>query len=591
MVHFHEEEILGKAYDSRLMKRLLKFIYPYKWTVFAAMTVLLAYAFAEIAGPFLIKIAIDRFIAASHYAGLFRIIIIFFFLLLIQAVLNYFHTFITSWIGQKVMFDIRSQVFSHIQNLPLSFFDKNPVGRLVTRVTNDVETLNEMLSSGIVAIMGDLVVLSGIIIMMLLLNWKMAIITFVVFPFILLTTLVFRYYVRDAYRKIRLRIAKINSFLQENISGMATVQIFNREEENAKRFERLNKEHLHAHLLSIRYHALFFPAISFFSSIAIALIIWYGGGRVVQNLLSIGVLVAFMQYVRRFFEPIRDLADKYNIMQAAMASSERIFKLLDEPQQQKFIGKQISPPPAKGKIEFQNVTFAYNNKDNVLENISFTITPGEKVAIVGATGAGKTTITSLINRLYEPTSGRILLDDVDTSQIDLVDLRSRIGVVLQDVFIFSGTVQHNIALGNTLITTDQIVNAAKRVNAHTFVSRFSDLYHHQLTERGSNLSVGQKQLLAFARALAYDPEILILDEATSSVDTETEQLIQEAINELMSHRTSIIVAHRLSTIKNVDWIIVLHKGKIYESGKHEDLLKQRGLYYRLFQLQFGGMAA
>ncbi len=587
---YHEEEILGKAFDMRLMKRLLAYLWPFKWIVLLSFVILLIRTAAELAEPIIIKIAIDKNIAHGDYHGLMISSLVYVAVLVVQSVGFFGHFYLSSWLGQKIMYNIRMQVFSHVQNLPLSYFDKNPVGRLVTRVTNDIETLNEMLSSGVVAILGDIVVIVGIVIVMLKLNWQLALIAFAVLPFMLLATDLFRRKIRLAYRNVRLRLARINSFLQENISGMATVQVFNREDENLKQFKELNASYRQASLQTIRYYGLFFPVISLLTSTSTSLIIWYGGGEVIRNALSLGVLVAFMQYVRRFFRPLQDLADKYNMMQAAMASSERVFKLLDEPEQQPFRQPRSSLPKTVGKIRFDDVSFTYNGTDYVLRNISFTIQPGEKVAIVGATGAGKTSIISLINRMYEPTDGRILLDGVDITHVDLPELRSRIGIVLQDVFIFSGTVRDNIGLGNAGISEEQIIRAAKRVNAHKFISNFKDGYDHILTERGGNLSVGQKQLLSFARVLAFDPEILILDEATSSVDTETEALIGKAIHELMQDRTSIIIAHRLSTIKNVDRIIVLHKGKIREMGDHEELLRQKGVYYRLYQLQFSGEA-
>ena len=590
-MNYHEEEILGKAFDSRLMNRLLTFLWPFKSLALLSLGIVIVIAAAELAGPYILKLAIDERLSTGDYPGLIQLLVVYIAVLIVQSAGEYYHHFITRWLGQKIMYDIRLKIFAHIQKLPLTYFDKNPVGRLVTRVTNDVETLNEMLSDGVVAILGDIVLLFGIIIVMLALNWQLALAALIVLPLMFLVTDLFRKRVREAYRKTRTRLAKINSFLQENISGMATVQIFNREKENYKRFERLNDDHRTANIESLHYTSMFFPVISFLATLSTALIFWYGGLRVFDNVLSLGVLVAFMQYIRRFFMPLQDLADKYNMMQAAMASSERVFKLLDQPEQVSFFGSQQQLPSAKGKIEFKNVSFAYNEKDFVLKDVSFTIQPGEKVAIVGATGAGKTSIISLINRMYEPTIGQILIDDVDTSRLAIEELRARIGVVLQDVFIFSGSVEQNITLGDPAITNEQVEAAARRVNANRFIEHFADSYQHVLTERGSNLSVGQKQLLSFARALAYNPEILILDEATSSVDTETEHLISEAIHTLMENRTSIIIAHRLSTIKDVDWIIVLHKGHIREIGTHEQLLAKRDVYYRLYQLQFGGEAA
>ncbi|MBN1560474.1 ABC transporter ATP-binding protein [candidate division KSB1 bacterium] len=573
------------------MRRLLHFLWPFKWPALASFGVLFVISAAELAGPYILKLVIDDKLVTGDYPGLVRLAIFYVFILIMQAAGEYGYHFLTLWLGQKIMYDIRLKIFTHIQKLPLSFFDRNPVGRLVTRVTNDVETLNEMLASGVVSILGDIILLIGIVIVMLTLDWQLALASLTVLPLMLLVTDIFRKKVREAYRKTRTRLARINSFLQENISGMSTVQIFNREEENYRRFEKLNDDHRNANLESLRYSSVFFPVISFLATLSTALIFWYGGLRVFDNILSLGVLVAFMQYIRRFFMPLQDLADKYNMMQAAMASGERVFKLLDEPEQVSFVGLRHRMVAAKGKIEFANVSFAYNNKDHVLKDVSFTIQPGEKVAIVGATGAGKTSIISLINRMYEPTSGKILLDDVDTASIAVEDLRSRIGVVLQDVFIFSGSVEHNITLGDPSISDFAVETAAKRVNAERFVEKLADRYQHELTERGSNLSVGQKQLLSFARALAYNPEILILDEATSSVDTETEHLISDAIRTLMQNRTSIIIAHRLSTIKDVDWIIVLHKGHIRETGTHQQLLARRDVYYRLYQLQFGAEAA
>ncbi|MBN1541815.1 ABC transporter ATP-binding protein, partial [candidate division KSB1 bacterium] len=486
------------------------------------------------------------------------------------------------------MYDIRIRIFSHLQELPLSFFDRNPVGRLVTRATNDVETLNTLLSSGVVSIFGDVFVLIGIIAVMLKLNWQLALLTFTILPLIVYATSLFRVRVRDSYRKVRTRIARINSYLQENIVGMSVVQIFNRQERNHQHFDRLNASHLRAYLQTIKYYAIFYPVIELLGAVSLALILWYGGLKTLQGALTLGVVVAFIQYTERFFHPIRDLSEKYNILQSAMASSERIFKLLDESPQIRMPENPLTLGAIRGEIEFRNVSFSYNGTDWVLNNLCFTIQPGEKVAIVGATGAGKTSIISLISRMYEPTQGEILIDGIDIRRLEIDDLRRAIRLVSQNIFIFSGTVDYNIRLADETIQPERVEKAARDVNAHLFIARMKDGYQSELLENGSNLSVGQKQLLSFARALVFDPRILILDEATSSVDTETEFLIRDAINKLMDGRTSLIIAHRLSTIQSVDRIIVLHKGKIREIGKHEELLAKRGIYHRLYQLQYAG---
>jgi len=585
-VTLHEEEVIGKAYDSRLMRRLLAYLHPYRWMVVLAVLILLLGSVAELLLPYLTKVAIDRYIANKELAGLARLALLYFTVLLVQMSFIFFQTYLTQKIGQKVMYDMRNQIFAHLQRLPLSFFDKNPVGRLVTRATNDVETLNSMLSSGVVTIFGDIFVLVGIIAMMLIFNWQLALLSFTVLPLIFAASFWFRVHVRESFRKVRLRIARINSYLQENIMGMSTVQIFNREKKNFRRFDELNNDYLQAYLETIYYYSVFHPLVELISALALAIILWYGGIRVISGALTIGVVVAFVQYAERFFQPIRDLSEKYNLMQAAMASSERIFKLLDEPEQRLLPENPAEMPPPCGEIEFRDVSFGYNENDHVLRNVSFKINCGEKVAIVGATGAGKTTLINLISRLYEPTSGRILLNRIDTALYPLDNLRRRVRMVLQDVFIFSGTVEYNIRLGDQSIPMERVIQAAKDVRAHEFIEKLPQGYQTELSERGSNLSVGQKQLLSFARALVFDPEVLIMDEATSSVDTETEILLREATTRLMAGRTSVIIAHRLSTIQNVDWILVLHKGEMREMGTHNELLAKKGIYYRLYELQY-----
>jgi ATP-binding cassette subfamily B multidrug efflux pump len=484
------------------------------------------------------------------------------------------------------MFDMRMQTFRHLHKLPVSFYDKNPVGRLITRVITDVDVLNEMFSAGIVSIFGDIFTLVGILIAIMVLNWQLGLVTMSVVPVIFVTTAIFRRKARDSYRRVRIAIAKINAFLQEHITGMAVVQLYNRERKSFKKFDEINQEHLVANLDGILAYAWFYPAIELLSSIAIALIIWYGGGKVMQGMLTLGALVAFTQYSNRFFQPIADMSEKYNILQSAMASSERLFKLIDTP------ATVVNPPnairparPPLGEIEFRNVWFAYNDEDWVLRDVSFQVNPGESVAIVGHTGAGKTTTTSLLTRFYDIQKGEILLDGINVAKLDLDYLRSSFAVVLQDVFLFSGTLETNIRLGSP-IARERVDAAADDVNLSPFVRLLPLGMDHPVNERGTTLSSGQRQLLAFARALAHDPQILVLDEATSSVDTETELQIRKAIDRLMENRTSIIIAHRLSTIQRCDKIIVMHKGRVREIGTHQELLAQRGIYYKLYQLQY-----
>ena len=580
-----EEEVLGKAYDSRLMRRLMVYLLPYRKIVLFAFLLIMVESLIEISFPWLTMIAVDRYILQGNMGGLSLIASAYFGLLVVKYGIGFLQTYTLQSTGQRIMFDMRRQIFNHIQSLSNSFFDRNPVGRLITRVTTDVDVLNEMFSAGIVSVFGDIFTLTGIMIVLLVLDWRLGLIVLAIVPFIGVTTAIFRMKARDGYRRVRIAIAKINAFLHEHITGMSVVQLYNRERKSAERFDLINREHLQANLDSIMAYAIFYPIVELLSATAIALIIWYGGGQVLTGILTLGALIAFIQYSQRFFRPIADLSEKYNILQSAMASSERIFRLLDT------APTVLSPPTpsaiaeARGEIEFQDVWFAYNDEDWVLKDLSFSVRQSESVAIVGHTGAGKTTVTSLLTRFYDIQKGRILLDSVDISTMDLDDMRRRFAVVLQDVFVFSGTLESNIRLGSD-ISTEKIRQATEDVNLGPFIRSLEKGLEHPVNERGTTLSVGQRQLLAFARALAHDPEILILDEATSSVDTETEGQIGRAIERLMRGRTSIIIAHRLSTIQRCDKIIVMHKGRIREIGSHQELLAQRGLYFKLYQLQY-----
>lgn len=581
-----EDEILGKAYDARLMKRLLGYVKPYKhYVIFAIFLNVLVAALGPIR-PYLTKIAIDEYIANSDYHGLMLIGILLFASLLFQAVMQYFLTYFTQYLGQKTLYDLRTQLFNHIQKLALKFFDKTPIGRIVTRATNDVEALGELFSSGIVMVFSDVFIIIWILAFMFFMDVKLSLVTLSVLPVLIYGTFLFRKKARESYRDVRFHLARLNSYMQEHITGMSVVKIFNKEKPELDKFSNINNDYRIANIKSIFYYAVFYPSVELLSSIAAGLIIWYGGGEVLQSSITIGVLFAFIQYTEMFFRPIRDLSEKYNIMQTAMASSERIFKLLDN---QTFIKNPENPVKLEkvdGKIEFKDVCFAYNEEDYVLKNISFTINPGETVAIVGHTGAGKTSLINILTRFYDINKGEILVDGVNIEKFDKKDLRKFISIVLQDVFLFSGNIESNINLNNENIPREKIIEAAKSVGADEFINKLPNNYLEEVKERGATLSVGQKQLISFARALAYDPRILILDEATSSVDTEAEQLIQRAIEKLLVGRTAIVIAHRLSTIQNADKIIVLHKGEIRETGNHQELLAKRGIYYRLYQLQY-----
>jgi ATP-binding cassette subfamily B protein len=651
MASNHEEEVLGKAYDSRLMRRLLTYLRPYKWHVVVALVAIVLKSALDVLGPFLTKIAIDKYLAKSANShswigdrlssapmtGIAQIGGLYVGILIFTFTLEFIQTYLMQWTGQKVMFDLRRQIFRHLQFMHVGFFDKNPVGRLVTRVTTDVDALNEMFTAGVVSISEDVFVLAGIIGIMLEMNWKLALITFSVLPLIIYATMIFRDKVRDSYRRIRTAIARINSYLQEAISGMLVLQLFNREKRAYKKFSDINASHMEAFKDAILSYSVYYPVVEVLSAIAVASIIWFGGNDIlrkvsfsslafpnksipafhfVRNPMTIGTLVAFMSYAQRFFRPIQDLSEKYNILQSAMAAGERVFKLLDTKIE------VTSPAVAKrpqglGKIEFDHVWFAYNVSSEsdgetgalarprdtvgrtgapvsppsmepnwVLRDVNFALEPGQTVAVVGHTGAGKTTLISLLMRFYDVQRGAIRIDGVDIKEMDLDDLRGRFGVVLQDPFLFSGTVGGNIRLGTARIQDADVEQAAEDVNLADFIHTLPGGFKEEVRERGSTLSTGQKQLISFARALAHNPKILILDEATSSVDTETEFRVRDALNRMVEGRTALIIAHRLSTIQRADKIIVMHKGQVREMGSHQQLLAQRGIYYKLYQLQY-----
>jgi ATP-binding cassette subfamily B multidrug efflux pump len=591
-----EEDVLGRGYDRRLMRRLLGYLRPYRGQVALAVAVALLEALVQLAGPYLTKEAIDNGIRHRDLAHLFNVAALYLVALLAGLGLGYLGTQLMHRVGQRIMLDLRMALFQHLQRLPISYFDRNPVGRVMTRVTSDVDVLNELFTSGLVSFVGDVFLLLGILVAMVRLNAELMVVAFSVLPLIILVTLVFRSRVRRSFRDIRTRLARLNAFLNEHLSGVGTVQILNRERKSAEAFKDLNGAHRDANLVAVRYHALFFPSLELVGALAVSLIVWYGGRQVMWTGITLGTLVAFIQYTQRFFRPISDLTEKYGILQQAMASSERIFALLDTPPDPSAANGQVQRPPRpierlRGAIEFDHVTFAYRAEDWVLRDVSFHLAPGEKVALVGATGSGKTTIANLLMRFYDPQRGSIRVDGRDLREHDVRALRRRMGLVLQDVFLFSGTIESNLRLADGDLGHDSVVRAAHDVNAHTFIERLPGGFEAEVRERGATLSVGQKQLLAFARTLAADPDVLVLDEATANVDTHTEALIQDALHRLMQGRTSLVIAHRLSTIQDVDRIIVLHHGRIREIGTHAELLEAKGIYYRLYQLQYfgGGM--
>ncbi len=613
-VEFHEEEALGKAYDARLMRRLLGYVGRHRGAAALAVLLIVLSSLLQLVGPLATAVGLDLFVgpsageppesqsavsrlvagwladrglAPSPAAGLAGVSLVYLAALGATFLVLYAQSYVMQLMGQHIMSDVRRQVFGHLQRLPISFFDRHPIGRLQTRVTNDVDALNELFTAGLVSIFGDVVLLAGIVAVLFWLNWQLALLTFAIIPLLVLLTLWFKLGARRTYRDVRVKLARINAFLQEHLTGMSVVQLFQRERLACEEFSGINDAHRWANVRAIFYYAFYYPGVELITALGVGLIIWYGGGRVMAGALSVGALVAFLQYARRFYQPVSDLSEKYNILQAAMASSERIFRLLDEPVEEREVPSAHRPRRVAGAIEFDDVSFSYLPGEPVLRGVSFRAEPGETVAVVGHTGAGKSTLANLLLRFYDVDSGAVRVDGVDVRRWDLEALRGATGMVLQDVYLFSGTVRDNLRFGAT-VDPERLRRAAREAHALEFIERLPDGFEHQLRERGGGLSVGQKQLLAFARALAVDPRILILDEATSSVDTETERHLQAALERLLADRTSLVIAHRLSTVRRADRILVLHKGELREQGTHQQLLAQRGIYYRLHQLQYAG---
>jgi ATP-binding cassette subfamily B protein len=578
--------VLGKAYDAQLMRRLLGFMRPHRLAIGWALVSIIGLSVLQLAPPYLTKLAIDTNIANEELEGLDTLALLFLGVLVLSYLFEYAQTYTLQLTGQRIIFDLRMRIQQHFQRLDVAFYDRNPVGRLMTRVTTDVDALNELFASGVVSVFRDIFMLGGIAVVLFTLDWRLALVALSVMPLIALVTLWFRRNARHSYRQVRGWIAQINAFLQENITGMETVHLFRREARHFDRFDAINQAHRDANVASIFYYAVFYPAIEVLAALAVAAIIWFGGAWTLQGTIELGSLVAFVLYSQRFFRPISDLSEKFNVLQAAMASSERIFALLDTPVAIASPATPASIETGPGHIRFEHVWFAYRDDEYVLEDVTFEVAPGQRVGVVGATGAGKTTLINLLMRFYDVSRGRITVDGVDIRDMPLEVLRSRFGLVLQDVYLFSGTVADNIRLGSDGITDADVRRAAGAVHADRFIASLSGGFDAAVAERGATFSVGQRQLLSFARALAHQPSVLVLDEATSSVDTDTEQLIQDALHVLMSGRTTIAIAHRLSTVQDMDAILVFHKGRLRETGSHQDLLATRGLYHTLYQLQY-----
>ncbi len=613
MTDYHEEAQVGKVYDRRLMRRLVGYVAPYRGMAAAAVALILFSAVLQLVGPLATAVTLDLFVQPMENrptqatisqwvdswlvgqglilepaTGVAAMSLLFLASLVLTFVVLYFQGYLMQMLGQYIMYDLRREIFGKLQRLPVAFLDRHPIGRLVTRATTDVAALNELFTAGLVAIFGDIGLLTGIAAVLFILNWKLALASFAILPLLLALTLWFKVRARRSYRDVRVKIARIGAFLQEHVTGMSVVQLFGREEAAYAEFSQANAEHREANVRAIFYYAVYYPAVELITSIGLGLIVWYGGGEILRDALSLGALVAFLQFARRFYQPLADLSEKYNILQGAMASSERIFELLDTEIDIASPPDAYRPAELRGEIELDRVSFAYKLGEPVLEEVSFRVRAGETVAIVGHTGAGKSTLVNLLQRFYDVGTGRVLVDGVDVRDWDLEVMRRGFAMVLQDVFLFSGDIRSNIDLGDQSIDDTRLRQAATEVHALEFIERLPEGFETKVRERGAGLSVGQKQLIAFARALAYDPRIMILDEATSSIDTETEQMIQKALDRLLVGRTSVIIAHRLSTIQKADRILVMHKGRLREQGTHQELLAARGIYHKLYLLQFEG---